>query len=200
MSIYSSLDSSRNQIRVLHLSSGRENDDELYCTLSTVSLDDDPQYEALSYVWGDISEDEPSIMLGEREVKVRRNLHSALKAIRHLDHERVVWIDALCINQTDSVEVKSKLSNNSIQHPLIMCVAQIAIMGDIYSKAGRVLAYIGEKFDGCDRLMDIMSYVSDNYKVHFDGPEDTVLKINGVPIMKGGIPWNLVYQFFETTW
>ena len=108
MSIYSSLDPSRNQIRVLHLSPGRENDDELYCTLSTVSLDDDPQYEALSYVWGDTSEDEPSIMLGERELKVRRNLHSALQGIRYLDRGRTVWIDALCINQEDVEEKYSK--------------------------------------------------------------------------------------------
>lgn len=81
-----------------------------------------------------------------------------------------------------------------------MYVAQVAIMGDIYSKADYVLAYVGEEFDGCDRLMDIMDYVSDNYQVHFDGPEDTVLKIRGIPIARGGIPWDLVYQFFETSW
>lgn len=197
--VYTSLNPSLKEIRLLHLPPGGE-DDEFHCTLSIVSLDDKPQYEALSYVWGEDLEDTLPILLQENTVHIRRNLHSALKGIRYPDCERVLWIDALCIDQKSPEEVYSKATRNPAHHQLIICVAQVAIMGDIYSEADCVLAYIGEDFDGCDRVMEIMSYVSENYKMHFDGPDDKILRIHGVPIIKGGIPWALVYQFFETPW
>ncbi|OAG10045.1 uncharacterized protein CC84DRAFT_1071083, partial [Paraphaeosphaeria sporulosa] len=120
------LNSSLNEIRLLHLSPGGD-EDEFYCSLSIVSLDDRPQYEALSYVWGEDSDDTLPISLGGKTVQIRRNLHLALRGIRDPDCERILWIDALCINQGDVEERYT----------------QVAIMGDIYSKAYCVLAYIG---------------------------------------------------------
>jgi hypothetical protein len=44
-----------NSIRLLRLLPG-EHSDEIHCQLMAVSLSDNPEYEALSYVWGDASE------------------------------------------------------------------------------------------------------------------------------------------------
>jgi hypothetical protein len=46
------LDPERNEIRTVTLQPGNW-DDEILCLLKTVSLDDDPEYSTLSYVWGD---------------------------------------------------------------------------------------------------------------------------------------------------
>ncbi|KAF2451518.1 HET-domain-containing protein [Karstenula rhodostoma CBS 690.94] len=181
--VYTPLNSSLNEIRLLHLPPGGEYDD-FDCSLSVVSLNDEPRYEALSYVWGDNLEVKLPILLEKNTVQITRNLHSALRGIRYPNDERVLWIDALCINQKNSAEVNT----------------QVAIMGDIYSKAGCVLAYIGEDFDGCDYAVETMSYIAENCNMHFDGPEDTVLRVHGVPIAKGGVAWDLIYQFFETPW
>ncbi|KAL5393554.1 hypothetical protein PMIN04_009735 [Paraphaeosphaeria minitans] len=181
--VYAPLNSSLDEIRLLRLLPGSD-EDRLRCTLSIVSLDDRPHYEALSYVWGDDLEDTFPISLGGHTVQIRRNLHSALRGIRYLDCERILWIDALCIDQ-ENVEERH---------------TQVAIMGDIYSKADCVLAYIGEDFDGCDRVMDTMRYISENGRMHFDGSEDMLLRIHGVSVLNGGIPWDLVYKFFETPW
>jgi hypothetical protein len=53
-SIYSPLNTERNEIRTITLKPGKW-DDEIHCTLQVVSLNDNPEYSTLSYVWGDPS-------------------------------------------------------------------------------------------------------------------------------------------------
>lgn len=52
--LYSSLDAARNEIRIAILQPGSWNDD-IQVQLEVVSLDDKPEYTAVSYVWGDSS-------------------------------------------------------------------------------------------------------------------------------------------------
>jgi hypothetical protein len=47
------------------------------CRFTVALLDETPQYEALSYVWGDIT-DTRSVEVEERLVHITANLHSAL--------------------------------------------------------------------------------------------------------------------------
>src|SRR4051812_35646315 len=57
-------------------------------------------YEALSYVWG--SKDEPqSISIHNCDLPVVANLYVALLHLRDRFTDRVLWIDAICINQGD---------------------------------------------------------------------------------------------------
>jgi len=51
-SIYTRIDPSRKEVRVISLQPGKW-DDEIRCLLHVVSLDDELDYAALSYVWGD---------------------------------------------------------------------------------------------------------------------------------------------------
>jgi Heterokaryon incompatibility protein (HET) len=54
-------------------------------------------YEALSYVWGSLGEIH-SISIGECDLPVRANLHAALLHLRDHFIERIIWVDAICID------------------------------------------------------------------------------------------------------
>jgi hypothetical protein len=85
------------------------------------------QYEALSYEWGDSTGEERSIFLNDQEVQVRENLYSALIHLRYSDSMRLMWIDALCIDQANTQERNH----------------QVGMMGDINSRAKLVLVWLG---------------------------------------------------------
>ncbi|KAJ4370725.1 hypothetical protein N0V83_005246 [Neocucurbitaria cava] len=109
---YSPLNEAHREIRLLHLlpkqrkttHSGVEHARELEdirCTFSLASLNDHPPFEALSYVWGDPKAVIP-ISLHGHEFPVTLNLHDALSNLRLDCEERILWADALCINQADN--------------------------------------------------------------------------------------------------
>lgn len=112
--------------RVLHILPG-ERDDQLVCSLSGIDLSKDQiKYEALSYVWG--SRLSPAeIMCNGRLISVTRNLKDGLQRIRCENTTRVVWIDAICINQLDQVERGQ----------------QVRMMRSIYHNAATVLVWLG---------------------------------------------------------
>ncbi|KAE9365613.1 HET-domain-containing protein [Stipitochalara longipes BDJ] len=71
------------------------------------------------------------ITMNGQTVRVLQNLRAALAAIRDIEKPRMIWIDALCINQAD-VDERSK---------------QVAIMDKIYHRATKVLVWLGEAAD-----------------------------------------------------
>lgn len=109
-------------------------DEPISCTIRVVSLDDSPRYETLSYAWGDAQVKEP-IQLNGHVVEVTVNLFSALKHLRSQMEKRVLWVDALCIDQQDKDE-KSW---------------QVSMMGDIYTACSTGLLWIGGKSEDSDR-------------------------------------------------
>lgn len=129
-------------IRVLHVHPAPEADP-LTCSLEHCDLDRNPEYEAVSYVWGD-SDLSCSVTCDYKITPVTRSLHEALLRVRLLDRRRTVWIDGLCINQTNNVE-KSH---------------QVQLMQRVFRNAHRVLVWLGpdlygqarEAFDICIRL------------------------------------------------
>ncbi|KAF7855309.1 uncharacterized protein EAF02_011568 [Botrytis sinoallii] len=81
------------EIRVLGIEPGTF-DEPIHCNLSPCLLDDNPTYQALSYTWGD-----PSIC-----APIKVDGHVALRYLRDTEVPRVLWIDAVCINQEDIPE------------------------------------------------------------------------------------------------
>jgi hypothetical protein len=73
------------------------------CRLHTVSFHDFPAYEALSYHWGDPNITLP-ITLDGKSFQVTKNLAEALQCLTVTDESRFLWVDAICINQTDDSE------------------------------------------------------------------------------------------------
>ncbi|EWZ30171.1 hypothetical protein BFJ70_g1773 [Fusarium oxysporum] len=114
------------EIRLLILEPGAH-EDALKCQLVNAELSWRTRFEALSYAWGDDTTKYQLKCSGHR-IGVRANLHDALLDLRHPTRKRVLWIDALCINQADNDE-KSK---------------QIRLMHEIYSQAQEVLIYLGK--------------------------------------------------------
>jgi len=114
------------------------NTEPIRCALRVIDLDDRPQFTALSYVWG---KDPPTpqyfIECGEAKLQVTANCRSALRHLREKLGGLTIWVDAVCINQNDSVE-KSQ---------------QIPLMSDIYRIATFVYVWLGEGTPETDRAM-----------------------------------------------
>lgn len=122
-------------------------------------------YEALSYIWG--AEDNPLevlIDLASRDsagdvaevlvevsqsplryatLLVSQNLQGSLQHLRFKDAKRVVWIDAICINQADVVERN----------------AQVSRMGDIFKMAKLVIVWVGPSTADSKLAMQTLGYI-----------------------------------------
>jgi len=94
----------KDSIRVLDLEPGHEEGD-IVCNLRIVSSVTNSLniYDAISYVWGD-SFKLVRILCNGREYYINTSLALALKRIRHVSERRVLWADAICINQDDDEE------------------------------------------------------------------------------------------------
>jgi hypothetical protein len=98
---YSKLSAERSEIRLVHVRPG-DWDDHLSCYLKEATLGESFAFEALSYVWGD-PKSLCSIDLKDCTIEITETLAVALRHLRKKDQERIMWIDQLCINQTDDV-------------------------------------------------------------------------------------------------
>lgn len=125
---YKALSTGGKEIRLLEILPSRCHFSTIRGALSTVSTRDEPQYETLSYTWG-ASTKGASICIDRRyRIPVTDNLLLALRRLRHPSEPRTIWIDAICINQTDLQERSE----------------QVAIMGEIYASARSVNVWLGE--------------------------------------------------------
>ncbi|KAL8363002.1 hypothetical protein RB601_009006 [Gaeumannomyces tritici] len=123
----------------LHAPPSVQQDFPIHCDLGTFPLDDCPEYEAMSYAWGGENGDSTKrcpIYIGPYwDVLVQtQNCSDMLRHIRPLRGFRLVWVDAICINQEDDSERSS----------------QIACMARIYGLCLRVVVYLGQ--DLCSPL------------------------------------------------
>ncbi|KAI4594283.1 hypothetical protein KJ359_008558 [Pestalotiopsis sp. 9143b] len=116
------------RIRLIKLHPGKDNR-AIRCSLMPIDILDPlcPEFEALSYVWGSFDHGK-YIRVDGKPFEVSDSLHEALRHIRHEKEPRILWIDALSINQNDSEE---------------RCF-QVLLMGHIYSKASKVIVWLGE--------------------------------------------------------
>ncbi len=142
----------KGEIRLLTLKPSEDPFATLEGNIYPKALDDKPRFEALSYVWGDPSVTE-DMELDGRQVAVTTNLASALRSFRERDRPIVLWVDALCINQSDDSE-KS---------------AQIPLMGRIYKEAFLVRAWLGESENDSDHAMDTLNRMAREIKQDGDG-------------------------------
>lgn len=91
-----------------------------------------PAFEAVSYTWGDhVKVSALQLQDGEGVVALKANLTEALPHLSRNSSTKHLWIDQLCINQTDNAE-KS---------------VQVGFMAEVYSKAKSVLVWLGPEDD-----------------------------------------------------
>ncbi len=117
-------------IRLLRILPRRDEQPTIACHVFDVPLvgsETTYLYEALSYVWG--SEEKPrSISIDGCDFAVGENLYAALCSLQHAHLERIIWIDAVCINQDNLVEKGQ----------------QVQRMNEIYARARGVIVWLGE--------------------------------------------------------
>ncbi|EHK48138.1 hypothetical protein TRIATDRAFT_24482, partial [Trichoderma atroviride IMI 206040] len=136
---YKPLDHDRPTIRLLRIHQG--SGDELTCNLFEALLHHDLiQYEALSYTWG-ASATPKNVTVDEQKLAITANLHLVLISLRRPDTDRILWIDAICIDQSNKRERSH----------------QVAQMSDIYKQADCVLFFLGHTTYSTDVFMDYMS-------------------------------------------
>lgn len=144
---YSSL--SPGSIRLLRLLPQGDENAPIQCKLFSYSQLDvgklNHLYEALSYVWGDQDKTLP-ISIGNHRFDVTENLHAALLRLRNSSLERIIWVDAICINQENKNE-KEK---------------QIQLMAGIYRHAYSVVVWLGEEADNSDLALEAIISAGNN--------------------------------------
>src|SRR3569833_3464031 len=89
---YHGLDEAEGQIRLFQLFPGQESDDTLCGRLMAVDLYTDPEYDAVSYVWGD-PQRRFSLVIDGQLLPITENLHKALRGLRLGRRSRPLWID-----------------------------------------------------------------------------------------------------------
>lgn len=100
------------------------------CSLKPILLSDavGHNFEALSYEWGRNNKDYLRVIeLHGSGFFITKSLHGALLELRRPDTPRWLWVDALCINQSDQSEK----------------AVQLKLMARIYRSAEEVAAWLG---------------------------------------------------------
>ena len=115
-------------IRVLSLLPGLF-DDPLRCQLTVKSFEQQPTYDALSYMWGNPSDIRLITVDNDQAFPVTVSLDNALRHIRLQNKIRNLWVDAVSINQSDIKERSS----------------QVPLMKEIYSRARLAAVWIDVK-------------------------------------------------------
>jgi hypothetical protein len=125
---------SQDSIRLLKLMPG-VGDTPLAFTLSSTQLLSSAGqrrelYEALSYTWGDPTQ-QSEVLCGGARFLITASVFEALLHLRCGTSIRALWIDAICINQHDLEERAS----------------QVALMQFVYAQATRVIVWLGRDDD-----------------------------------------------------
>jgi hypothetical protein len=129
-------------IRLVELAPGARGDP-VVIRLFIAELEHHPEYEAISYVWGN-TEDTVPILCNGRTLDITMNLNAAFARVRYNDRPRILWADAVCINQTNMTERSHHVS----------------FMGRIYRHARKVLVCLGQDLDG--GAEDVAALVKEN--------------------------------------
>lgn len=147
-------------IRVLQLQPAPHLSAPIQCRLEAVSLDNPPQYWALSYSWDAQIPSNPITILPSSHddggspsqtravLNVTANCVAAMRRLRHTTAERTIWIDGICIDQTSLAERSS----------------QVALMSEIYRVAERVVVWLGEGDAATAESIQLLTKIGD-----FDG-------------------------------
>jgi hypothetical protein len=151
-------------------------------------------YEALSYTWG-TNKKTKQITLNGKRFMVTENLYSALQYLRFKNEDRILWIDAICINQTQIAE-----RNHQVRH-----------MASIYRGADRVIFWLGEPTYDTDLLISslrrLQTLASDTPNITREKAHDSRWRTlwndelyETFPLVLGGLLSLLARPWFKRSW
>ncbi|MCJ1264724.1 hypothetical protein MMC22_004599 [Lobaria immixta] len=144
--IYQPLQNSR-EIRLVKILPGNRRT-KVSCVLAPASLDHDlPEYDALSYCWGDASQ-KTWVTCNEQHLEITKDLFTAIHQFRHKDKTIRIWIDQLCIDQ-ENLEERGN---------------QVQLMRDIQSRALNTLVWLGGNADQSVLAFELMERLKEPLK------------------------------------
>jgi len=157
-----------NSIRLLRLIPNKNETAIIKCQLFNYSLEPDShQYDALSYVWGNPNETLP-LFIDEHVLHITVNLHAALLRLRDHSLERIIWVDAVCIDQANKEEKEH----------------QIQSMVRIYGQANRVIVWLGKAENDSNRALESIRSVAEDESVNVSNSQKAVLALLRRPWFK----------------
>ena len=135
---------SNDSIRLLKLGPGIPGmSDPITCEIAEVQLCTQPEYEAISYTWGEYVS-AAILVTPAGLIKIPPNLAIALKYLPLRGRPRYLWADSVCINQADITERSS----------------QVAMMGEIFRQARSVLVWLGPGDERTGHVFDLFRTLS----------------------------------------
>lgn len=203
-----------NEIRLLTFSPTTSPDQMISCEITHHVRSACPEYEALSYTWGNLTR-RKAILCNGKTLMVTESCEAALRALRDRQERSTnksssglsgltrslsellwestdraveapkanskIWIDAICINQSDMVERNG----------------QVAQMGTIFGRASQTVVFLGEFGEDAafiTKLLDAHSQSTKLKDLLARGPE--IPDINGQD-SSPTTPW---HDFFRRHW
>lgn len=124
-------------------------------------------YTAISYHWGPPNFSH-SISCGGRLLPITSTVHDMLRRLRKTDKQRKLWIDAICLNQTDTAEK----------------AVQIRLMTQIYRESHKVIIWLGEPAVMSRSVKTSGMTLSSNYSTP-DIALDAVLALKHLKLTRG---------------
>ncbi|RMJ09775.1 hypothetical protein CDV36_010606 [Fusarium kuroshium] len=168
MFTYSPLDRHKSEIRLVRFVECPSDSSQLELELRHASMND-TTFNALSYVWGDCTKT-IDIHLNGQSFPVGPSLHSALKQLRENGFRDWIWIDSICIQQTDLEEKGWHVQE----------------MRTVYSRAECVYMWLGSGSDATDKTLKFMTEI---------GPK--LVELNAMEIL-GSRQNFVVSEYFRT--
>ncbi|KAH8900858.1 hypothetical protein GQ53DRAFT_740703 [Thozetella sp. PMI_491] len=174
--------------------------------ISTHPLDKVPKYLALSYTWGPPQdtifayrdEDKLPLLLNDRHFSVFPNLMDAFYGLQRIwdfdDDVQHLWVDAICINQTDLVERS----------------AQVDIMDQIFIGATTTAVWLGKTTPETAIAMRMCKAIQQipprDFAPYFQQypnvtpPPDAFWQLHGLPPLDDERQWAPLIRMFENRW
>jgi hypothetical protein len=132
-------------IRILHLLPGASADP-LLGEFEVVALATRPKYEAISYTWANKQGDDThsgAIHFNSSKsfISITKNCEAALRRLRLNDCERIIWIDAVCIDQSNISE-----RNHQVRQMLL-----------IFRSSMHITIFLGHEYPGAEEVVGYLS-------------------------------------------
>lgn len=193
---YSKLKDSHGFVRLLKLMPNFTRNDPIQAEMIVISLDDAPDYAALSYSWGSTKGSRFMELNNNTWLGITASLHAVLYELRQHGYT-YVWADAVCINQADDTERSE----------------QVTQMTRIYETAYEVIVHPGcycnnathRAHDHGVRLMKMLSLASSVIQaVRPERPnlERTELEKFGIPDQPRNRSWQKIRSqpWYQRAW
>jgi hypothetical protein len=166
------------EIRLLFLLHNECGAADIGYSLVRTTIDRAPPYEALSYAWGE--EVCQVRLLDGTLTSMTTNLYHALRYLQRRHASRLLWIDAICIDQSNITEHSH----------------QAQLMRQIYSTAWRTVIWLGEADGGIDRDFKILYRAANGQGLQSAPPGPVSL----TPEEKHSIEQLIDRPYFYRTW